>query len=145
MEQETEGRSRALEEVSSPGSKDTDALLGSIIYVGGMNYAKYRLEDANRPKDFVKHKMVRPPTLCMRNEMGGDNARPARGGSASAASSRRSSLYQAAEEAAAARTDMLEAEADTKCALERLADTRVERIVRSSTTRSLMKLRQCQM
>ena len=50
-----EGCSRAPDDASSPGSKDTDAILESMMYVGGMNYAKCRLE-ASRTKAFGKHK-----------------------------------------------------------------------------------------
>ena len=69
---------------------------------------------------------VRPPTLCMRDETGSDNAPSVRDGATSMAFSRRSSAYRAVEEAAAARTAMLEAEAEAKRGLARLADTRAE-------------------
>ena len=50
-----EGCSGAPDDASSPGSKDTEAILESMTYVGGMNYANYRLE-ASRSKAFGKHK-----------------------------------------------------------------------------------------
>ena len=101
----------------SPASKDTDAILEGMTYVGGMNYAKYRLE-ACRAKTSGKRR-TRPPTLCVQDEL-------ARDGTASTTSSRRSSAYRAVEEAAAARTAMLQAEAEAQRALARLADTRAE-------------------
>ena len=50
-----EGCSGAPDDASSPSSKDTEAILKSMTYVGGMNYANYRLE-ASRTKAFGKHK-----------------------------------------------------------------------------------------
>ena len=120
-----EGCSRAVDEGSSPGSTATDAILESMTYVGGINYAKYRLE-ASRPKAFGKQEKVRPPTLCMQDELDRDNAQSIRDGTTSIASSRRSSAYRAAEEATAARTAMLQAEAETQRALARLVDNRAE-------------------
>ena len=101
----------------SPASKDTDAILEGMTYVGGINYAKYRL-GACRAKTSGKQK-TRPPTLCVRDEL-------ARNCTTSTTSSRRSSAYRAVEEAAAARTAMLQAEAEAQRALARLADTRAE-------------------
>ena len=74
--------------------------------VGGLNYAKYRLE-ASQSEAFGKHKKVRPPTLCMQNELSGDNAPSVRDGAASVASSRKSSAYRTVKEAAAVTTVML--------------------------------------
>ena len=101
----------------SSASKDTDAILGGMTYVGGMNHAKYRLE-ACRAKTSGKQK-TRPPILCVQDEL-------ARDGTTSTTSSRRSSAYRAIEEAAAGRTAMLQAEAEAQRALARLADTRAE-------------------
>ena len=102
----------------SPASKDTDAILEGMTYVGGMmNYAKYRLE-ACRAKTSAKQK-TRPPTLCVQDVL-------ARDGTTSTTSSLRSSAYRAIEEAAAARTAMLQAEIEAQRALARLAETRAE-------------------
>ena len=101
----------------SPASKDTDAILEGMTHVGGMNYAKYRLE-ACRAKTSGKQR-TRPPKLCVQDEL-------TRDGTASTTSSRRSSAYRAVEEAAAARTAMLQAEADAQRTLATLADTRAE-------------------
>ena len=68
-----EGCSRAPDEGCNPGSKDTDAIFEKMTYVGGMNYAKYCLE-ASRMKGSGKQKKVRPPTLCMQDELDRDNA-----------------------------------------------------------------------
>ena len=38
------GCSRAPKDDGSPSSKDTDAFLEGMTYIGGMNYAKYCLE-----------------------------------------------------------------------------------------------------
>ena len=97
-----------------------------MTYVDGMNYAKDRLE-ASQTKAFRKRKKVRPPTLCTQDELGGDNANSVSDGATFVASSRRSSsAYRAVEETAAAKTIMLEAEAEAKRALARLADARTE-------------------
>ena len=117
--------SSATDDASSPGSRDTDAILERMTYVGGMNYAKYRLE-ASRTKCFGKHKKVRPSMLCMQDELSGGNAPSMSDGATSVAFSRRSSAYRAVEDAAAARTIMFEAEAGAQRALARLADTRAE-------------------
>ena len=57
-----------------------------------MDYAEYRLEEASRPEVFGNHKKVRPPTLCMREEIG-DNTPSVQDGATSLAASRRSSAY----------------------------------------------------
>ena len=54
------GCSRAPPDDSSPASKDTEAVLESMGYVGGMNYAKFRLE-SSRAKTAGKQKKARPP------------------------------------------------------------------------------------
>ena len=117
--------SRAPRDDDSPASNDTAAVLENMTYVGGMNYAKYRLE-ASRVKSAGKQKMTRPPTLCVQEEMARDGASSCRDGTSSSTSSRRSSTYRAVEEAAAARTAMSKEEAEAQRALARLADTRAE-------------------
>ena len=109
-----EGCSRAPDEGSNPDSKDTDAIFESMTYIGGMDYAKYRLE-ASRMKGSGKQKKVRPPTLCMQDEMDRDNAQSIRDRTTSIASSRKSSAYRAVEEAAAIRIAMLQRELVWKC------------------------------
>ena len=118
------GCSRAPKDDDSSASKDTDAILEGMTYVGGMNYAKDRLE-ACRAKTSGKQKM-RPPALYRQDELTRENASSFRDGTVSTTSSRRSSAYRAVEEAAAARTAMLQAEAVAQRALARLADTRAE-------------------
>ena len=117
------GCSRAPPDDDSTTSKNTEAVLESMTYVGGMNYAKFRLE-ASRAKTAGKQKKTRPPTLCVQEELDRDGASSYRDGTTSSTSSRRSS--RAVEEAAEARTAMLQAEAEAKRALARLADTRAE-------------------
>ena len=107
-----------------PASKDTDAILEGMTYVGGMNYAKYRLE-ACPAKTSGKQKM-RHPALCVQDELTRENASSYRDGTVSTTSSRSSSAYRVVEEAAAARTAMLQAEAEAQRALARLTDTRAE-------------------
>ena len=51
-----------------PASKDTDAILEGMTYVGGLNYAKYRLESC-RAKTSDKQR-ARPPTLCVQDASG---------------------------------------------------------------------------
>ena len=101
----------------SPASKDTDAILEGMTYVGGMNYAKYRLE-ARRAKTSGKQK-TRPPALCVQDKL-------ARDGTTSTTSSRKSSAYRVVEEAATARFAVLQAETEAQRALACLADTRAE-------------------
>ena len=109
----------------SPDSTNTEATLESMTYIGGMNYAKYRLE-ASQAKGSGKQKKVRPPTLCVESELSHDNASSNREGTISTTSSRRSSAFRAVEEAAAARTAMLQAEAEAQRGLAPLADIRAE-------------------
>ena len=112
------GCSETPKDNDSPASKDTDAILEGMSNVGGMNYAKYRLE-ACRAKASDKQK-TRPPTLCVQDEL-------ARDGATSTTSSRRSSAYRTVEEVAAARTAMLQAETEAQRALaDTRADTRAE-------------------
>ena len=119
------GCSRPPRDDDSPASNDTAAVVENMTYVGGMKYAKYRLE-ASRAKSAGKQKKTRPPTLCVQEELARDSASSYRDGTTSSTSSRRSSTYRAVEEAAAARTAMLKAEAEAQRALARLADTRAE-------------------
>ena len=69
---------------------------------------------------------MRPPALCVQDELTRENASSFRDGTVPTTSSRLSSVYRAVEEAAAARTAMLQAEAEAQRASARLADTRVE-------------------
>ena len=110
---------------SSPDSTNTEAILDSMTYIGGMNYAKYRLE-ASQAKASGKQKKICPPSSCVESELNRDNASSFRDGTISTTSPRRSSAFRAVEVAAAARTAMLQAEADAQRALARLADTRAE-------------------
>ena len=118
------GFSKAPKDDNSPASKDTDAILEGMTYVGLMNYDKYH-QEACRAKASGKQKMRRP-ALCVHDELTRENASSYRGGTVSTTSSRRSSAYRAVEEAVAARTAMLQAEAGAQRALARLADTRTE-------------------
>ena len=120
-----DGCSRAPRDDESTASVDTAAVLENMTYVGGMNYAKYRLE-ASRAKSAGKQKKARPPTLCVQEELARDSASSFSDGTTSSTSSRRSSAYRAVEEAPAAMTAMLKAEAEAQRALTRLADTRAE-------------------
>ena len=95
-----------------------------MTYIGGKNYAKYRLE-ASQAKASGKQKKLRPPTLCVERELNRDNASSIRDGTISTTtSSRRSSEFRAVEEAAVARTARLQAEAEAQRALARIAGTR---------------------
>ena len=118
------GCSRAPKDDGISASKDTDAILEGMTYIGGINYAKYRLE-ACRAKAYGEQKM-RPPAFCVQDELTRENASSFRDGTVSTTSSRRSSAYMAVQEAAAARTAMLQAEAEAQRSLARLADTRAE-------------------
>ena len=118
------GCSEPPKDNDSPASKDTVAILEGMTFVGGMNYAKYRLE-ACRAKASGKQKM-RPPALCVQDELTRENASSYRDGTVSTTSSRRSLAYRAVEEVAAPRTAMLQAEAEAQRALARLADTGAE-------------------
>ena len=80
-----------------------------MTFVVCMNYAKYRLEEARRPKPFDKQKNFRPLLFCIQSQFGGDGVLPARDGSASVPSLPQSPAYRALLEAVAARTAMLEA------------------------------------
>ena len=63
-----DGCFRAPRDDDSTASVDTAAVLENMTYVGGMNYAKYRLE-ASRAKSAGKQKKTRPPTLCVQEEL----------------------------------------------------------------------------
>ena len=119
------GCSRSPQDDDSPAKNDTAVVLENMTYVGGMNYARYRLE-ASRAKSAGKQKKTRPPALRVQEELARYSASTYRDGTTSSTSSRRSSAYRAVEEAAAARTAMLKAEAEAQRALARLADTRAE-------------------
>ena len=119
------GCSRAPGNDGSPDSTNTEAILDSMTQIGGMNYAKYRLE-ASQTKASGKQKESAPPALCVENELKCNNASSIRDGTISTTSSRRFLAFSAVEEAAAARTALLQAEAEAQRALAGLADTRAE-------------------
>ena len=119
------GCSRAPQDDSSPASKDTEAILESMTYVGGMNYAKFRLE-ASRANSSDRQKKMRAQAICVQDELARNSASSYRDGTASTTSSRRSSAFRAVVEAAAARKAMLQAEVEAQRALARMADTRAE-------------------
>ena len=73
-----------------------------------------------------KQKKVRPPKLCMQDELDRNNVQSIRDGATSNASSRRSSASRAEEKAAAAKTAMFQEETGAQRALARFADTRAE-------------------
>ena len=78
-----DGCSRAPRDDDSTASIDTAVVLENMTYVGGMNYAKYRLE-ASRAKSAGKQKKTRPPTVCVQEELARDSASSCRDGTSRA-------------------------------------------------------------
>ena len=92
-------------------------MLQDLTYVGGMIFARPRVQEITRPCAYGKHKKVRPPMMNMGEELGAGDVPHAQNVAGSAISSQRSSVHE---------TAVLEAQAVTQRAFAGSVSTRAE-------------------
>ena len=88
-----------------------------LTFTGGMSYPRPQVQGGTQPCAYRKHKKVRSPMMNLGDELGPRDMPCARSVVGSAISSQRSCVYRAA---------VLEAQAETQCALAGLASPRAE-------------------
>ena len=93
-----------------------------MSYIGGMNYARVRLQEATAPRPSGKSKQVRPPSLLARTGTTGPHGDSRSSSPSSKAASARSSAYRAVHEAAKARKALLNAQIGVKQAASQLSE-----------------------
>ena len=106
------------------GTPHTTEVLQQMSYVGGMNYAKARLEEATAPRQSVKGKQTRPPALLAQTSATGQHGDSCSSSPSSKAASARSSAYNAVHQAAKAGKALLEAQVGVKQAASQLSERR---------------------
>ena len=108
--------------MASESTANTAEILQQMSYIGGMNYAKARLQEATAPRPSGKGKQIRPPALLAQTGTTGPHGDSRSSSPSSKAMSARSSAYRAVHEAAKARKALLDAQAGVKQAASQLSE-----------------------
>ena len=108
--------------MASESTANTAEILQQMSYVGGMNYARARLQEATAPRPSGKSRQIRPPALLAQTGTTGPHGDSRSSSPSSKAVSGRSSAYRAVHEAAKARKALLEAQAGVKQAASQLSE-----------------------
>ena len=108
--------------MASESTANTAEILQAMSYIGGMNYARARLQEATAPRPSGKSKQVRPPALIAQTGTTGPHGDSRSSSPSSKAVSARSSAYRAVHEAAKARKALLDAQAGVKQAASQLSE-----------------------
>ena len=107
---------------ASEGRAHTTEVLQQMSYIGGMDYARARLQEATAPRASGKGKQVRPPALLALTSTTGPHGDSRSSSPSSKAASARSSAYRAVHEAAKARKALLDAQIGVKQAASQLSE-----------------------
>ena len=107
---------------ASEGTAHTTEVLQQMSYIGGMDYARARLQEATAPRASGKGKQVRPPALLALTKTTGPHGDSRSSSPSSKAASARSSAYRAVHEAAKARKALLDAQIGVKQAASQLSE-----------------------
>ena len=107
---------------ASEGTAHTTEVLQQMSYIGGMDYARARLQEATAPRASGKGKQVRPPALLALTSTTGPHGDSRSSSPSSKAASARSSAYRAVHEAAKARKALLDAQIGVKQAASQLSE-----------------------
>ena len=101
---------------ASEGTAHTAEVLQQMSYIGGMNYAGARLQEATAPRPPEKDKQIRPDGKYGLAQTGttGPHGDSRSSSPSSKAASARSSAYRAVHEAAKARKALLDAQIGVK-------------------------------
>ena len=108
--------------MASESTANTAEILQQMSYIGSMNYAKARLQEATAPRPSGKGKQIRPPALLAQTGTTGPHGDSRSSSHSSKAVSARSSAYRAVHEAAKARKALLDAQAGVKQAASQLSE-----------------------
>ena len=108
--------------MASESTANTAEILQQMSYVGGMNYARARLQEDTAPRLSGKSRQIRPPALLAQTGTTGPHGDSRSSSPSSKAVSGRSSAYRAVHEAAKARKALLEAQAGVKQAASQLSE-----------------------
>ena len=108
--------------VTSQGTAHTAEVLQQMSYIGGMNYARARLQEATAPRPSGKGKQVGPPALLAQDGTTGRHGDSRSSSPSSKAASAQSSAYRAVHEAAKARKSLLDAQIGVKQAASQLSE-----------------------
>ena len=108
--------------MASESTANTAEILQQMSYVGGMNYARARLQEATAPRPSGKSRQIRPPALLEQTGTTGLHGDSRSSSPSSKTVSGRSSAYRAVHEAAKARKALLEAQAGVKQAASQLSE-----------------------
>ena len=108
--------------VTSEETAHTAEVLQQMSYIGGMNYARARLQEATASRPSGKSKQVRPPALLAPTSTTGPHGDSRSSLPSSKAVSARSSAYRAVNEAAKARKALLNAQIGVKQAASQLSE-----------------------
>ena len=107
---------------ASEGTAHTTEVLQQMSYIGGMEYARARLQEATAPRVSGKGKQVRPPALLALTSTTGPHGDSRSSSPSSKAASARSSAYRAVHEAAKARKALLDAQIGVKQVASQLSE-----------------------
>ena len=107
---------------ASEGTAHTTEVFQQMSYIGGMDYARARLQEATAPRASGKGKQVRPPALLALTSTTGPHGNSRSSSPSSKAASARSSAYRAVHEAAKARKALLDAQIGVKQAASQLSE-----------------------
>ena len=107
---------------ASEGTAHTAEVFQQMSYIGGMNYARARLQKATAPRPPGKGKHIRPPALLAQTGTTGPHGDSRSSSPSSKAASARSSAYRAVHEAAKARKALLDAQIGVKQAASQLSE-----------------------
>ena len=107
---------------TSEGTANTAEVLQQMSFVGGMNYAKTRLQEAAAPRPSGKGKQIRPPALLAQTGTTGPHGDSRSSSPSSKAAKARSSAYRAVHEAAKARKALLDAQIGVKQVTSQLSE-----------------------
>ena len=108
--------------VTSEGTAHTADVLQQMSYIGGMNYARARLQEATAPRPSGKGKQVRPPALLEQTGTTGPHGDSRSSSPSSKAASAQSSAYRAVHEAAKVRKALLDVHISVKQAASQLSE-----------------------
>ena len=108
--------------VTSEETAHTAEVLQQTSYIGGMNYARARLQEATAPRPSGKSKQVRPTALLAQTGTTRPHGDSRSSSPYSKAASARSSAYRAVHEAAKARKVLLDAQIGVKQAASQLSE-----------------------
>ena len=108
------GQFKAPSTASESTTPHTAEVLQEMSYIGGMNYARARLQEATASGPSGKEKQIRPSPLLAQTSVTGPHGDSCSSSPSSKAASARSSAYKVVHEAAKARKALIDAQIGVK-------------------------------